>query len=169
MITTIDFRILGFIQEKMRCKALDCIMPKISMLGNFGIIWIICVIMLISSNKYEDTGEQITIGLIVGILLGNVLLKHIFARPRPCWVDRDKQLLIKEPKDYSFPSGHTLSSVISASVLIHTNLLLGMIALAICLLILFSRMYLFVHYPSDIFGGALLGIIIAEVVLKLCI
>lgn len=169
MITAIDFRILGFIQEKMRCKALDCIMPKISMLGNFGIIWIICVIMLISSNKYEDTGEQITIGLIVGILLGNVLLKHIFARPRPCWVDRDKPLLIKEPKDYSFPSGHTLSSVIAASVLIHTNLLLGMIALAICLLILFSRMYLFVHYPSDIFGGALLGIIIAEVVLKLCI
>ena len=150
----------------MQCKVLDCIMPKISMLGNFGIIWIVCALLLILSNKYENAGEQIAYGLIAGVVFGNILLKHIFARPRPCWIDTDKQLLIKKPKDYSFPSGHTLSSVIAASVLMHTSIAFGIIAITVCLLILFSRMYLFVHYPSDILGGVFLGMVIAKCILK---
>lgn len=167
MITAIDFRILNLIQRKMRCSFLDCMMPKISMLGNFGIVWIVCAVLFLASSKYEDMGEEILWGLIFGVLFGNLLLKHLFARPRPFQIDRTKSLLIKEPKDFSFPSGHTLSSVISVCVLLHTNLWFGIIGAALCLLILFSRMYLFVHYPSDILGGIGLGILISETVVRL--
>ena len=58
MITTIDFRILNLIQRKMRCRVLDCIMPKISMAGNFGVVWILSAVLLLTSNKYENAGEK---------------------------------------------------------------------------------------------------------------
>lgn len=167
MITTIDFRILNLIQRKMRCRFLDYIMPKISMAGNFGIIWILSAVLFLLSKKYEYMGEQILCGLILGVIIGNVILKHLFSRVRPFQVDNTKQLLIKAPMDFSFPSGHTLSSVISVCILLHTNVVFGIIAAVLCLLMLFSRMYLFVHYPSDILGGIVLGIIISEIVLRL--
>lgn len=116
-----------------------------------------------TSNKYEADGEKIICGLIFGVIFGNLILKHIFSRPRPFQIDKTKELIIKAPRDYSFPSGHTLSSVIGACVLVHTNIIFGAAALLLCLMILFSRMYLFVHYPSDILGGIILGIIICEV------
>lgn len=167
MITAIDFRILNLIQRKMRCRTLDFIMPKISMAGNFGIVWILSAVLFMASKNYEDVGEKIIYGLSMGVIFGNLLLKHIFSRPRPFQVDKTKELIIKAPQDYSFPSGHTLASVISACVLINTNVLFGTIAIILCLLILFSRMYLFVHYPSDIAGGIILGIIISEIVLRI--
>lgn len=169
MIVTMDFRILDLIQRKMKCRILDYIMPKISMAGNFGIVWILSAVLFWASNKYEDAGERIICGLVLGVIFGNLLLKHIFSRPRPFQIDQTRELIIRAPKDYSFPSGHTLSSVISACILVHTSGMFGMIAAVLCLMILFSRMYLYVHYPSDIAGGIVLGIIIAEVVLKLSI
>ena len=166
MITAIDLRILDLIQRKMRCRVLDFIMPKISMAGNMGIVWILSAVLFLISKSYEDAGEKIILGLILGVIVGNLILKHIFSRPRPFQVDTTKELIIKAPKDYSFPSGHTLSSVISVCVLMHTSTALGSAALVLCLMILFSRMYLFVHYPSDIVGGITLGIIISRIVLK---
>lgn len=167
IITMIDFRILNLIQRKMRCRFLDRVMPKISMMGNFGVVWIAWAVLFLASSKYEDTGERILCGLFAGVILGNLLLKHMIARPRPFKMDDTKSLLIKEPADYSFPSGHTLSSVISVCVISHTNVVFGIIAAVLCLLILFSRIYLFVHYPSDILGGIGLGFIISETVLNL--
>lgn len=164
-ITTIDFRILEMIQKRLRCAALDCIMPKISMFGNFGIVWILCAGLFMINSAYEYVGRKIILGLILGAIVGNLMLKHLIARPRPFKVDNTRSLLIKEPTDFSFPSGHTLSSVISACVLLHTSTVFGVLALILCALILFSRMYLFVHYPSDILGGISLGIIISRIVM----
>ena len=167
MITAIDFHILNLIQRKMRCRFLDCVMPKISMAGNFGIVWILSAILFLISKSYESAGEKIICGLVLGVILGNLLLKHIFSRPRPFQVDKTKELIIRAPKDYSFPSGHTISSVISACVLIQTNILFGMTALMLCFMILFSRLYLYVHYPSDIAGGIIVGMVISKIVLGL--
>lgn len=166
MITLIDFYILNLIQRKMRCRLLDCIMPKISMMGNFGIVWIMLAVFFLMSTKYEDTGEKMICGLFWGVILGNLVLKHIFSRPRPFQVDKTKQLIIKTPKDHSFPSGHTVSSVISTCILMNANNMIGAMALLLCCMIIFSRMYLFVHYPSDILGGIILGVIISEEVIK---
>ena len=158
MITAIDFRILNMIQNRLRCAALDRIMPK---------IWILWAAVFMASDMYEYIGKKIILGLALGAIIGNLMLKHLVARPRPFKIDNTRALLIKAPKDFSFPSGHTLSSVISACVLLHTSAVIGIIAVIMCAFILFSRMYLFVHYPSDVLGGISLGIIISEIVMMI--
>ena len=98
------------------------------------------------------------------MLVGNVCLKNLIARPRPCWLDSSVQLLISSPTDYSFPSGHTLSSAIGATVLTKANHQFGWAAIPLAAAIAFSRLYLFVHYPSDVLAGAVLGVAIGEAV-----
>mgnify|MGYP001534438284 FL=1 len=96
--------------------------------------------------------------------VGNVCLKHLVARPRPCWLDESVPLLIASPTDYSFPSGHTLSSTISATILTKTDRRFGYAAIPMAALLAFSRLYLFVHFPSDVLAGAVLGLVIGVVV-----
>ena len=97
----------------------------------------------------------------MGVLVGNVALKNLIARPRPCWVE-SVPLLIASPTDYSFPSGHTLSSAIAATILTKTDRRFGYAAIPLAALIAFSRLYLYVHWPSDVLAGALLGILIGN-------
>ena len=92
--------------------------------------------------------------------------ENLIARPRPCWLDDSVKLLIPIPTDYSSPSGHTLSSVIGATVLTKTNRRFGWAAIPLAAIIAFSRLYLFVHYPSDILAGAVLGAAIGLVVYR---
>lgn len=106
-------------------------------------------------------------GLAVGVLVGNVCLKNLIARPRPCWLDDSVMMLISSTTDYSFPSGHTLSSVIGATVLTKTDRRFGWAAIPLAAVIAFSRLYLFVHFPSDILAGAILGVIIVEAVYRI--
>lgn len=79
-------------------------------------------------------------------------------RPRPCWLDQSVPLLIAVPNDYSFPSGHTLASVIGATILTAADRRFGLIAIPLAILIAFSRLYLYVHFPSDILGAVILGL-----------
>ena len=116
MIQTVDFLILDLIQNKLRCKFLDSLMIKCSSLGDGGIIWIAISFLLICYKKYRQAGVLILVGLIMGVLIGNCLLKNIICRPRPCWINRAVSLLIPIPYDYSFPSCHTMSSFIAAAV-----------------------------------------------------
>ena len=94
---------------------------------------------------------------------GNVFLKNFVARPRPCWLDSSVRLLIANPTDYSFPSGHTLSSVIGATILTKTDRRFGYAAIPLAALIAFSRLYLYVHFPSDVLAAAVLGVLIGKV------
>ena len=103
MIQTVDFLILDLIQNKLRCKFLDSLMIKCSSLGDGGIIWIAISFLLICYKKYRQAGVLILVGLIMGVLIGNCLLKNIICRPRPCWINRAVSLLIPIPYDYSFP------------------------------------------------------------------
>lgn len=98
------------------------------------------------------------------MLVGNVCLKSFIARPRPCWLDSSVRLLIADPTDYSFPSGHTLSSVIGATILTKTDRRFGYAAIPLAALIAFSRLYLYVHFPSDVLAAAVLGVMIGELV-----
>ena len=105
-------------------------------------------------------------GLLVGAIVGNVFLKNMVARPRPCWLDPSVQLLIAVPKDYSFPSGHTLASVISATILTAMKLNFAAAAIWLAALIGFSRLYLYVHFPSDVLTAAVLGLGIGLLVVR---
>ena len=166
-MTDIDFLILDFIKDIFGCGFMDFIMPKVTSLGNGGFIWIAVAVCLMFSKKYRKSGILLIIALAVGAIFGSVILKPIIARPRPCHVYGELPLLIKIPTDFSFPSGHTMSSVSSAYVLYKANKKFGYVAIPLAVLIAFSRLYLYVHFPSDIIAGAIFGIVIAFSVVKL--
>ena len=153
-----DWQLLYWLQNTVVCDTLDVIMPIITALGDGGFIWILAGILLLCTKKYRRYGLILLIGLGIGALLGNLCLKPLFARPRPCWLETGIPLLIANPTDYSFPSGHTLAACIGATILTLTNGKFGFGAIPLACLIAFSRLYLFVHFPSDVMGGAILGI-----------
>lgn len=161
-----EFTILDFIQENMRCGFLDTVLPFISRLGNKGFIWILgASLLIVFSNKYKKHGLLILAILLTGVIIGNLFLKNIVMRPRPCWINESVDMLTGIPKDYSFPSGHTLSSFGAATGFMYTDRRMGIFALVLALIIAFSRMYLYVHFPTDILGGMILGtgIALAEI------
>ena len=158
---SLDWAVLQAIRNFTACPLLDFLMPKITVLGNAGAIWIAAAIGLLCTKKYRRQGLLLLAGIVLGTLLGVAGLKNLVARPRPCWLDASVPLLIAAPTDYSFPSGHTLISAIGAVLLTKTDRRFGYIAIPLAVLIAFSRLYLYVHFPSDILGGAVLGAAIA--------
>lgn len=143
---------------------MDSAMTLITHLGDKGLIWIAAGLVMLFFAKYRKNGIVLWIGLLVGLLVFNVLLKNIFMRDRPCWIDTDYALLILNPKDFSFPSGHTGSSVIAATILTMTNRKFGYAAIPLAVLISFSRLYLYVHFPSDVLASTVLGVMIGAAV-----
>lgn len=161
-----DFDILYFI-DKLHNPILDKIMIFITNLGNAGILWILIAIILLFFKKTRKCGILMGISMLCGVIIGNGILKHLVARQRPCWLDTSIPLLIPNPTDYSFPSGHTLASFEAAIMIFLHNKKWGSVAILGALVIAFSRMYLFVHFPTDILGGMILGTIISIIVYKI--
>ena len=162
---SLDWKILHGIRAFLTCPLLDTLMPKITMLGNSGAVWILAAGRLLCTKKYRKYGLLLLAGLSMGVLVGNVFLKYLIARPRPCWLDQSVPLLIAVPHDYSFPSGHTLASVIGATILTAADRRFGIVAIPLAILIAFSRLYLYVHFPSDILGATVLGLGIGTLIL----
>ena len=160
MLAEIEFAILNAIQT-IRFEFLDKLMICITTLGNKGIVWIIIGVIMLFFKKYRRTGIAVLLGLIFGLVLGNWTIKNIVARPRPCALT-EIELIIPYPSEYSFPSGHTLSSFIAATCVYLRNKKFGVWAYVLASLIAFSRLYLYVHFPTDIIGGVLLGIALAH-------
>lgn len=142
-------------------NVMDNIMKTITILGDAGILWIVIALILLFNVKTRKCGILIIIAMVIGLIIGNIILKNLIARPRPFSLDESIQLLIPKPIDYSFPSCHTMASFEAAVIIFLYNKKWGILAIAIAILIGFSRMYLFVHYPSDVLFGAILGCIIA--------
>ena len=159
-ITNIDFTVLNWLHDSLSCGFLDSTMPVVTRLGSKGIIWLAIAFVMICTKQYRKCGIIIVISLIAGVVIGNLFLKNIIARPRPCWINEDFNMLIGVPDDYSFPSGHTLSSAACATVLTLENSKFAFGAVPLAALIAFSRLYLYVHFPTDVIGGALIGIAI---------
>ena len=126
-LTTLDFQILHAIQRIFSCSVLDFLMPKITALGNGGILWILLAILLLILPKTRKNGIQLGVGCVGCGLIGNLFLKNVIARNRPCWIE-DHTMLIAMPTDFSFPSGHTMVSFAAATVLWHWNRKVGIAA-----------------------------------------
>ena len=144
--------------QTLHDPVLDRLMVWITTLGNNGFIWIVFALVLLCFPKTRPYGLVCTIALLLGVLFGNLLLKNIIARPRPYTHLPDVTLLIPTLHDWSFPSGHTCSSVSAAMCIWFWNKRWGIAAATLAGLITFSRLYLAVHYPTDLLGGALLGV-----------
>lgn len=152
-----ELSILDWIGRYTHCAFLDWLMPLITRLGDGGIFWIGVAVVLLCIPKTRKTGISMAVALLLGLLVGNLFLKNVVARMRPYDVNTGIELLIARLSDYSFPSGHTLASFEGAVVLMIRDRRLGIPALVIAVLIAFSRLYLYVHYPSDVLAGMLLG------------
>lgn len=157
---TIDWAILNWIQDTFASTFMDFVVPKITALGNGGFIWIVIGVCLLTTKKYRKTGIFVLVGLLVGLIIGNGIVKNVVARPRPCWINPDFPLLIPCPTDFSFPSGHTQSSMIAATILTMENKKWGYVVIPLAVLISLSRLYLYVHFPTDVLAGAIMGITI---------
>ena len=159
-----DLPILEWIAANLRCTFLDAVMPVITLLGNGGVFWILMAIVLVCIPKQRKTGFAMGAALFIGLIVCNITMKPLIARPRPYdyqleHLGRTISLLITAPHDFSFPSGHTLASFEAATVLMLNNRKLGIPATILAALIAFSRLYLYVHYPTDVLGGAVVGVI----------
>jgi undecaprenyl-diphosphatase len=168
MIVTIqnaDNKLLFLIQRRVRCSLLDRVMPVITSLGTCGVIWGVVMLVFLRMMKYRRIGLILFVTLIFCAVITNAVIKPLVARPRPCHVFTNIRLLIARPLDFSFPSGHTMSSFAAATIIVHANQTLGIIAFVLAVLISFSRLYLFVHYPSDVLAGTAFGVTIACVML----
>lgn len=158
ILANLEFGILDFIQSHLRNGVLDFMMPLITKLGDGGILWISLTIILLLFRKTRKAGAAMAISLIMGAVC--LLLKPLIGRVRPCDVNPAVQLLISRPSDPSFPSGHTGSSFAAAFALFFGKNRLWIPAVILAALIGFTRLYLYVHYPSDVLAGALLGILL---------
>ena len=157
-IQNIDNRVLDNI-SRIHKPALNKIMITASRAGNVGIVWwAICLPFLINSN-WRATGANFVFGLAWAHLMGEIIIKHIVKRVRPCHTLDDDEQLIDRPRFYSFPSGHTTASFAMVGVaLMRCKVITFMPILMLAMLIAFSRIYLRVHYLTDVIAGMILGL-----------
>lgn len=163
-ILKIDNQILDWVAEHLHSPLGDAVMPVITVLGNAGAIWILVAVILLFLPKWREAGIQMLAAMAVAAIVGSLILKPLIARERPFSANEFTELLISAPKDFSFPSGHTSASIAAAVILLMRNRWVGIPAMILAVLIAFSRIYLYVHYPSDILGGIILGLLSAVTV-----
>ncbi|MCC8026876.1 MAG: phosphatase PAP2 family protein [Clostridium sp.] len=136
-------------------------MVFITRLADKGWLWLLLGVLLFALPKTRMVGGCMLLSMGIGAIIGNVMLKNIAARPRPCWIDPSVPLLIRNPEDFSFPSGHSLASFAGGVSIFLFDKKWGLPAVMLAMLIAFSRMYLFVHFPTDVLAGAVIGTLTA--------
>ena len=167
LINNFDIGILNFIRDNLSSPFMDKFMTFITYLGDNGAIWIAIGIILLIQRKYRKIGLVLLLGLLLNAILGEVIIKNIVQRPRVFNTYPDINIIIKGPTSFSFPSGHTASSFVAAAILGYYIKDIKYIVYCFAALIAFSRLYLYVHYPTDIIGGILLGTISAIITIKI--
>ena len=173
LAVSFDLPILDWIQAHLQSGFMDFIMPIITVFGDAGIFWMICAAVLFFFPKTRKTGLGMAFAMAMGLLICNVILKPMIGRPRPYdfnievlgkqWEDflLAGKLLIGEQSDFSFPSGHTIASFEACGVLMLNDKRLGIPATILAILIAFSRLYLYVHYPTDVIFSVFAGLLFA--------
>ena len=160
-----EFDFLFFLQD-IHTPLLDKIMLFFTRMGNIGMPWIGIAVILLCFKKTRKCGIAILGSLLLKELIGNLILKNLIARDRPCWIYDTVPLLISAPSSYSFPSGHTFDGFAASVSILLYNKKAGIFAVIVAAIIAFSRMYLFVHFPTDILASVVLGTVVAVLVHK---
>ena len=160
-----DLPVLDWIQANIQSGFMDKFMPFITRFGDHGTFWMIVAALLFLFPKSRKTGLGMAIAMMLGLLVCNVTLKPLVARIRPYDLQAELgvtiQLLGERMHDFSFPSGHTIASFEAAVVMLKNSKKLGIPAMILAVLIAFSRLYLYVHYPTDVIASVILGTLFA--------
>lgn len=164
-IQDIDFYILDFLQTMARSPFWDRFFSFYTSLGDPFMFVCYAAVLLVIKKTRKD-GLMVSGGMLTGLLVGQILIKHLVNRARPCWLRPEVVLLVKNPSDSSFPSGHTMTMTIFSLILIHNHPKLAFGLVPAWILLFYSRMYLYLHFPSDILAGIALGLIIGLLTIK---
>lgn len=161
-----DVSVLNWLQEHMANPILDGFFAFVTHLGDEGILWIALAVIFLFFKKTRKMGITMGVALLLGLILGNGVLKNVIGRVRPYNLEGAygsiigvDDLLVGQPGDKSFPSGHTLGSFEAALAMLYYDRRFGIPAVVLAAMIAFSRMYLYLHYPTDIMGGVVLAVI----------
>lgn len=161
-LLNIDGGFLLFLQESVRNPILNAIMIFITSLGDGGFIWIAATILLLIPKKTRKVGMMSAVALLGSLIINNHIIKNLVQRPRPYVTFTDIQILIPTPSEFSFPSGHTSSSFAAAAVFYRfLPKKIGVPSIVLAGLIGFSRLYVGVHYPTDVIAGVIMGILLS--------
>ena len=175
LAVSFDLPILDWIQANLQSGFMDTIWPIITVFGDAGIFWMAWATLLLFIPKHRRTGLGMWFALFFGLVICNITLKPLVGRIRPydfqiqemgrTWNDllAGGELLVELPHDFSFPSGHTIASFEAATVLLLNSAAMGIPAMILAVLIAFSRMYLYVHYPTDVIFSVFAGILFAVI------
>lgn len=156
-----DAAVMTYIQENLHNALTDFLFPIITCLGEAGAVWLLTAAVLLCFKKTRTTGILVLVTMALTFLTGELGLKNLICRPRPCHTFPEVPLLVPCPDSFSFPSGHSASSFTAAVMLFLRHKKQAWPALILAALIAFSRVFLFVHYPTDVLAGALLGTLFA--------
>ena len=162
-IQNFDFYVLNGIQNALQCSFLDAVVPVLTHLGH-GVIWTILGWIFIFTKKYRFNGICIITALTVTVIISEFIIKPLFLRERPYMLNPEFMLLIPEPSGTSFPSSHTSTSFASALQFFGINKKAGIAAMIFAAVVAFTRLYLYVHFPTDILAGIILGLIMGIIV-----
>lgn len=158
-IQHIDDVVLDWV-GRLHTPLLNRIMIFISMLGTKGTVWFLICIPFLLNTRTTFIGVNILVGLSLTGICGEGIIKHLVCRMRPCHKLEYEDLIVRRPGFYSFPSGHTASSISVATIAIYRCAVpVWCSILIIALLISFSRIYLRVHYLTDVVCGVVLGVL----------
>ena len=164
LAASFDLPILDWIQANIQCAFLDTTMPVITHMGSAGFLIVFAVFMMLL-KKYRKTGFSVALAMVFGLVICNIILKPGIHRIRP--YDYQEQmgiminLLIEKQHDFSFPSGHTIATFEAATAIFLNHKKLGTVCLVLASVIAFSRLYLYIHYPTDVFTSIVLGVVLA--------
>ena len=159
MLKRLESKLLYWVQAH-RTPVLDGIMTFITSLGNGGFIWVLLTVGLLARKKTRKAGVMMAAALALNAVLVNLLLKNIFARVRPFEALSGFSVIVRRPADWSFPSGHSSSSIAAAFVALRRlPRKVGVPAMVLAGLICISRVYVGAHYPTDVIGGVVVGLL----------
>ena len=160
---------LSFLYSIPRAEFLDAIFLFFTKLpGAIGQLWLILGLVLLYFKKTRKTGAAILVSFLGVLLFGELLLKHAVTRMRPCQIDQTFALLVERPTSSSFPSTHSAFAFGAATAIFLNYRKAGVAALIVAALVAFSRLYLFLHFPTDVLCGIVLGIVIGFASVRIC-
>lgn len=162
-LSSFDGNLLLWIQEHLRSDFFTPFWLFVTTTGNGGLLMIAVACFLLAFKKTRKLGATCIIALVLSGLFTSLLIKPLVARVRPYEVIEGLTILVPKQIDFSFPSGHSSGAFALAWVLFRSlPKKFGIPALVYALLMAFSRLYLGVHYPTDVLAGVVLGILYAQ-------
>lgn len=158
---------LLWIQEWLRTPVMDAFFVFYTTLGNMGLCWLVLSVAMLCTKKTRKAGFAGLLALLVGFIFTNVILKPLVGRTRPWLVVEGLTALVAEHDPHSFPSGHTCAAFAAALAWRpYMAKRWGNTALVCAVLMGFSRLYVGVHFPTDVLCGVLIGVLSGWVVHK---